>query len=76
MCCVDFFVESSFIFVIYILLLKKSGCVVFLECSAPFCDNDDDDDDDDAGGGGGGGCLPTTFVVVNNHSQSYHYADE
>jgi len=32
------FVELSFIFVIYILLLKKSGCVVFLECSAPSCD--------------------------------------
>ena len=32
------FVEVSFIFVIYILLLKKSGCVVFLECSAPSCD--------------------------------------
>ena len=34
------FVELSFIFVIYILLLKKSGCVVFLECSAPSCDRD------------------------------------
>jgi len=33
------FVELSFIFVIYILLLKKSGCVVFLECSAPSCDS-------------------------------------
>jgi len=32
------FVELSFIFVIYILLLKKSGCVVFLECSAPSSD--------------------------------------
>ena len=32
------FVELSFIFVIYVLLLKKSGCVVFLECSAPSCD--------------------------------------
>ena len=32
------FVELSFIFVIYILLLKKSGCVAFLECSAPSCD--------------------------------------
>ena len=32
------FVELSFIFVIYILLLKKSGCVVFFECSAPSCD--------------------------------------
>jgi len=32
------FVELSFIFVTYILLLKKSGCVVFLECSAPSCD--------------------------------------
>ena len=35
--CVDLFVELSFIFVIYILLLKKSGCVVFFECSAPSC---------------------------------------
>ena len=34
------FVELSFIFVIDILLLKKSGCVVFLECSAPSCDTD------------------------------------
>ena len=34
-----YFVELSFIFVIYILLLKKSGCVVFLECSAPSCDS-------------------------------------
>jgi len=34
------FVELSFILVIYmyILLLKKSGCVVFLEFSAPSCD--------------------------------------
>jgi len=35
------FVELSFIFAIYILLLKKSGCVVFLECSAPSCDSVD-----------------------------------
>ena len=33
------FVELIFIFVIYILVLKKSGCVVFLECSAPSCDS-------------------------------------
>ena len=32
------FVELSFIFAIYILLLKKSSCVVFLECSVPSCD--------------------------------------
>jgi len=33
------FVELIFIFVIYILVLKKSGRVVFLECSAPSCDS-------------------------------------
>ena len=40
LCCVVLicFVELSFIFVIYILLLQKSGCVVFLECSAPSSD--------------------------------------
>jgi len=41
MCCVDLFCGIEFYFcrLIYILLLKKSGCVVFLECSAPSCDS-------------------------------------
>ena len=38
MCCVDLFCGIEFYFCNIRSLIKKSGCVVFLECSAPSCD--------------------------------------
>jgi len=38
MCCVDLFCKIEFYFCNIHILLKKSGCVVFLGCSAPSCD--------------------------------------
>ena len=61
------FVELSFIFVIYILFLKKSGCAVFLECSAPSCDIDETRQVRRARGVGGGICnapLAALFDAV------------
>ena len=61
------FVELSFIFVIYILFLKKSGCAVFLECSAPSCDIDETRQVRRARGVGGGICsapLAALFHAV------------